>query len=247
MKKIFTFAKESKPLQHAVDSLLSSAFRASKKRAFTLAEVLITLAIIGVVAAMTIPTLVSKYQENVRVTKLKRAYAEVSQALKLAEAEHGTMESWDFSNYTAGIERNSYFFENYIKPYIKLQKICIPNNLDCWRNDTTGYTDTVSAIAVSGYALSTWVDSRNIGGWVNVDIDGPYRGENAKGKDIFEIKYIYKAGNDVSENLTKPGIFLNGLQFKTQKNRDELKERNDYCGALIFLDGWKMSDDNPCK
>ena len=33
-----------------------------KNSAFTLAEVLITLGIIGVVAAMTIPTLISKYQ-----------------------------------------------------------------------------------------------------------------------------------------------------------------------------------------
>ena len=35
-----------------------------KKRAFTLAEVLITLGIIGVVAAMTIPTLISNYQKK---------------------------------------------------------------------------------------------------------------------------------------------------------------------------------------
>ena len=40
--------------------------------AFTLAEVLITLAIIGVVAAVTIPSLVNKYQERVKITKLKK-------------------------------------------------------------------------------------------------------------------------------------------------------------------------------
>ena len=44
------------------------------KRAFTLAEVLITLGIIGVVAAMTLPTLLNKYQEVVTVNKVKKFY-----------------------------------------------------------------------------------------------------------------------------------------------------------------------------
>ena len=43
-----------------------------KKSAFTLADVLILLGIIGVVAAMTMPTLLAKYQEKQTVTKLKQ-------------------------------------------------------------------------------------------------------------------------------------------------------------------------------
>ena len=43
-----------------------------KLRGFTLAETLITLGIIGVVAAMTIPVLVSNYQERQIATKLKK-------------------------------------------------------------------------------------------------------------------------------------------------------------------------------
>ena len=56
-----------------------SSFRAKKinlcqyviKPAFTLAETLITLAVIGIVAAMTLPSLVGRYQEKVTVNKLK--------------------------------------------------------------------------------------------------------------------------------------------------------------------------------
>ena len=44
-----------------------------KKFAFTLAEVLITLGIIGVVAAMTMPALVANYQKTVTVNRLKKA------------------------------------------------------------------------------------------------------------------------------------------------------------------------------
>ena len=51
-----------------------------KNRAFTLAEVLITLGIIGVVAAMTLPTVVNKYKEKETVTKLKKFYSIISQS-----------------------------------------------------------------------------------------------------------------------------------------------------------------------
>ena len=44
-----------------------------KQTAFTLAEVLITLGIIGVVAAMTLPSLIANHQKQVYVTGLKKA------------------------------------------------------------------------------------------------------------------------------------------------------------------------------
>src|SRR5574344_1661418 len=52
----------------------------NKKFAFTLAEVLITLGIIGVVAAITIPALVANYEQMVLKNRFKRAYATFSNA-----------------------------------------------------------------------------------------------------------------------------------------------------------------------
>ena len=60
----------------------------SPKSAFTLAEVLITLAIIGVVAAMTIPNLVQNYKYKSYETGLKKAYSVFSQMIKLMMAEN---------------------------------------------------------------------------------------------------------------------------------------------------------------
>ena len=68
-----------------------------KKLAFTLAEVLITLGIIGVVAAMTIPTLMSKYYEKQTYTRLKETYSILSQALRSVEEEYGTPDDWNLS------------------------------------------------------------------------------------------------------------------------------------------------------
>ena len=58
-----------------------------KKAAFTLAEVLITLGIIGVVAAMTIPTLINKYQDFSLKVQFKKTYAVLQQAARRAEYE----------------------------------------------------------------------------------------------------------------------------------------------------------------
>ncbi len=59
------------------------------KKGFTLAEVLITLGIIGVVAALTLPSLVAKYKEKQYVTALKKAVSILDNAYRLAIFENG--------------------------------------------------------------------------------------------------------------------------------------------------------------
>ncbi len=87
-------ATEPKTCNHLITQSLSYLIT-SKTAAFSLAEVLITIAIIGIVAAMTIPSLVTKYQERVVVSKLKKAYSVLSQAWQLAVIDYGTPERWD--------------------------------------------------------------------------------------------------------------------------------------------------------
>ncbi len=60
-----------------------------KKNAFTLAEVLITLAIIGIVAALTIPTVVRNYQKQELKVQFKKAYATISQTVAKTYADLG--------------------------------------------------------------------------------------------------------------------------------------------------------------
>ena len=59
------------------------------KQGFTLAEVLITLGIIGVVAALTMPMLIGNYQKKVTAEKLKKLYLNYENALQLTETEEG--------------------------------------------------------------------------------------------------------------------------------------------------------------
>ena len=59
----------------------------ARKAAFTLAEVLITLGIIGVVAALTLPTLVANYQKQVYVNSLKKAISVTQNMFKKMQAD----------------------------------------------------------------------------------------------------------------------------------------------------------------
>lgn len=59
------------------------------KKAFTLAEVLITLGVIGVVAAMTMPSLVANYQKKVWVNQLKKTVSVMNQAFQKMLADDG--------------------------------------------------------------------------------------------------------------------------------------------------------------
>ena len=65
------------------------------KLAFTLAEVLITLGIIGIVAAMTMPVLIGRYREKVTVTQLKKVNSVLNQAFIMSTEKYGSIENWD--------------------------------------------------------------------------------------------------------------------------------------------------------
>ena len=60
---------------------------------FTLAEVLITLGIIGVVAALTIPNLMTAHKKHKIEAKLTKAVSTINQIIKQSEAENGEMET----------------------------------------------------------------------------------------------------------------------------------------------------------
>lgn len=92
------------------------------KRGFTLAEVLITLGIIGVVAAMTLPSVVSKYKEKVLVERLKQTYSIFSQAYLRAVQDNGPANSWDIDE-AITMEGAKKLYDIFA-PYLKEGKPC---------------------------------------------------------------------------------------------------------------------------
>src|SRR5574344_1713843 len=93
-----------------------------KLAAFTLAEVLIVLGIIGVVAAFTIPVLMQHVEEKSTVTKLKQTYSIINNAIKLAINDNGTINEWmDAAN---SVKDNDIAIGTTLTKYLKLSKLC---------------------------------------------------------------------------------------------------------------------------
>ena len=76
------------------------------KKAFTLAEVLITLMIIGVIAAITIPTLKKVSDDRVYITSAQKSYAAFSTAVKNIKRNEGPIKTW-----VAGYNQMGVLFE----------------------------------------------------------------------------------------------------------------------------------------
>ncbi len=102
----------------------------TRKKAFTLAEVLITLGIIGIVAALTLPALIASNKEKARVTNLKKIYSQMQNAWNMAIAENGDATNWDLAKTDTGTKNENGAtildhsgcekFMSYILPYFKV-------------------------------------------------------------------------------------------------------------------------------
>lgn len=101
----------------------------TQKFAFTLAEVLITLGIIGVVSAMTLPDLIDDYREKQTVTQLKKVYSQLSQVYMLFMEENGSVFT---SNFDAA-SRDELF--NMLKKHYNKIIECNSNSRPCYTKD----------------------------------------------------------------------------------------------------------------
>lgn len=98
------------------------------KLAFTLAEVLITLGIIGVVAAMTVPTLVSKVSKREIETKLKEDYSILAQVNKMMIADGVYLNPQVADGSNTAIKQ---WFDSYMLPYMNISTVCYGTK-GCW-------------------------------------------------------------------------------------------------------------------
>jgi prepilin-type N-terminal cleavage/methylation domain-containing protein len=96
-------------------------FNNIKKAAFTLAEVMITLGIIGVVAAMTIPNLMNEYREQVWGTTLKKNYSTMVTMCERMLAEENVSNANETKLYAALVAQNSTNIQTALSQYLKLK------------------------------------------------------------------------------------------------------------------------------
>ncbi len=216
------------------------------KKAFTLAEVLITLGIIGIVAALTIPTLINNSRKQETVTKLQKVYSTLQQAVKMSEIENGPVSNWDFTL------SHKAFMDTYFVPYLAVIKNCGTTESGCWASDLKINRKNTDPIEdTSSYARillkdGTFIMLVNQGPHAHLyaDIDGS-KGTNTYGRDVFILTLAPAAFyENYAHDIKTPGLYFFGYGF----DRNSLLNicntgQGTHCGALIQIDGWKISDD----
>ena len=124
----------------------------NRARAFTLAEVLITLTIIGVIAALTIPNLLQKYQEEALKTAFKKTYNVLNNAYKMVIAENGPIECYYYTkdNKTYETTNECQTFYNKFFSTLKIAKRCENNILQNGCLPDGGYKNAESVERENG-------------------------------------------------------------------------------------------------
>lgn len=206
-----------------------------RTKGFTLAEVLITLGIIGIVAAITLPILIQKHQEKVTVTKVKEAYSILSQAyFRASEANGGDISTWHCTSLPISKQGLCVMeeFEKFLKVTSskKDKSDSVPYSLNMAQNDNAYYNNLQSITLENGFIIKfhfgewscntyeNWdvAEIEKFSCGIYVDINGE-KEPNALGRDTFVFK-IHKNTVSPYGNATEPYYKFPGLCSISREN-----------------------------
>ena len=210
---------------------------------FTLAEVLITLGIIGVIVALTLPHLILNYRNQVVETKLKKIYSIMNQAIALSEDINGNLEDWNFEN--------PEFLNTYIVPYINKTDI----------KDFGSNSEYSSIYLADGSLLIT----KNVNYGLNIGgnfeyffypdaknfIPKEFSSRKYGGSKFFVFRLIYPKSKCNPFNKKGFEPYFCGLNNTSDPYKDGLyacDKENIYkfsCTYVIQRNGWKIPKDYP--
>lgn len=185
------------------------------KTAFTLAETLVTIGVIGIVAAMTLPTVINKIQNKQYKVAYKKAYSALNQAFLRMQANNeyispsDSAHEYEFPDGVVGIVSPA-IGENFkiISKYFKTTKTCFNNNADkCFECDGEaglGLPGTNQRCYKKSYAFvdsggMSWYLYSNQEYPIIVDVNGKKK-PNKLGRDRFVMKFA--SNTDKKANYT---------------------------------------------
>lgn len=224
----------------------------NRKSAFTLAEVLVTLGIIGVVSSMTLPTLMKNHQRQVYVTQLHKVYNEISQAVDMYVTNNNYVSFGE-----SRLRNNTVELNKFINSHFKVAKDCGKYYTPCFASSysnlngnsygfESSYTNKCFTLS-SGAAICFTVEEdmiedesvdeyllpvHQIGQGeilaVDVDINGQ-QGPNIFGRDAFSF------------SIDSRGNIYDGV-YMANENVNFSSSNSIYSGAFgrIVNDGWRM-------
>jgi len=207
-----------------------------KHGAFTLAEVLVTLGIIGVVAAMTMPTLIGNTKPKELEAQFKKAHSMLSQAVITVADEKGVGLKKTFATFNGTNYANASEIANAIYNQMKVTGTCTYTDKVKTYNKASDnpYVDlgTVkpSKLLANGMCMQVNVNGHMIN--ITVDINGAKKRPNALGQDIF---YFYIDDNDTLQPKRMSKLY-------TDEEVEELKK-----GDASGVENWSSQAGSPCS
>ena len=139
------------------------------KKAFSLSEVLIALVIIGVIAAITVPSVFADYREKEKSAKVKKIYSTLANAMTKVKAAGGVM---DFDMENNSNQNIKSWYDTYLATNLVTTKTCY-NTSGCWHNDDNLYLNgTESPGNRKGVGIGSNIVTAvlNDGTFINVNI-----------------------------------------------------------------------------
>lgn len=186
---------------------------------FTLAEVVITLTVIGVVAALTIPIVLTNTQERQLVTGAQKAFNTIKTAQRATTQTQGDVTGWDKED-----------FEKFLKNFSTIK--------DCGTSGTGCFSDT-SLLGTGGRTFVTgdgmlwgYNTSKKL---MFVDVNG-LKKPNKVGLDIFVFEFRDQI-TDSSRQATAPGFVPFGHGLSSSKIDEECVKSGYACTAKVLSEG----------
>ena len=229
-------------------------------KAFTLAEVLITLGIIGVVAALTIPTLVANHRKTVVETRLAKFYSTINQAILMAENDYGDRSTWEEIGQGTNKDENGNilsskvedWFNKYLKPYLNYSKAEYDGNLE---GKIAVYFTDGSLVMISSSSFLFYPQAKD---YEKIEQDGNIN----RNHDLCGTKYFTFIFNPSSNTAANKYHYKKGVEpYKYNWNgtedmlwndntlgcKKEVSNERAYCTALIQMNGWKIPKNYPLR
>ena len=211
------------------------------KFGFTLAEVLITLGIIGVVSSLTMPTLIASTRKNEFSARLKKFYSAMSQAIVMYNTDNNMLPE-DWRAPAAGAEEE--YWQSHFAPYFK-DVISVKKEKNEFTVNRNGLVVNFSDGGMLALIQRTATE-------VYYDVNGN-KPPNGWGRDRY--MFFISNGNFVPYNWTSDI----GSIFKPDEGEEDFttnlndrknvlrlcKKAGAFCAQLLMLDGWEYKDDYP--
>lgn len=224
----------------------------TNKSAFTLTELLIALGVIGAIAAISIPSLMSTINNKIHATELKNTVASIQQLISDQMIAHKTknLEDTDFASPAKLLTESNF-------SVVKKCTNATSAKNDCWKIGTAGvrpyktlnnqsltpwnaadYTVVTKNGAILSYTLKNRAmpDGDKVIGYFRVDVNGS-DSPNISGRDYFNFfvtkngkivdQYATQEGGDSTPVATKVANCLNGEMYT--------------CYGAVVDSGWKIT------